>query len=246
MKSMISSNLRFDRSIPVGTIFGVDRDRYCCHMFWKGDLRDVLIGPWQMWQRVSANVVACKFCRLYADSRNIHHECGWWERTENIDGLICFCSYHDDLGYVLNDGDLCMFCSSAKRSKKDILPYMWRLGLLRANSLQVYIMGGQPEFRLSYHACRDGSLILPEYDTVPLLPSQVLSVRAFSKFIREYKTFKAKAQIYRGTTLGQFMTMQSKRDFQTCSKSLWLLVGVNDLSIVMHLEQLRSRATARS
>ena len=45
----------------MGTIFGVDRDRYCRNMFEKADLRDLIIDPWQMWQRVSANTVACKF-----------------------------------------------------------------------------------------------------------------------------------------------------------------------------------------
>ena len=42
------------------------------------------------------------------------------------------------------------------------------------------------------------------------------------------------------------MTMQSKRYFQRCSKSLWILGGDKEFAIVMHLELLCLRAIARS
>ena len=226
----------------MGSIFGVDGDRYCRYMFESADLGDLIIDPWQMWQRVSENTVACKFCRLYADSGYIQHECGWWEPTGIIDGLLCFCFCHDDLGYVLNDGDMCLFCRSKRRNRLDILPAFWSKPLLSANALQIFIGGSEPDFWIRFNAYRDDSLILSDLDTGPLHPSQVLSIQSFSKFIRVCKAFKAKAQVYRRTILGQSMTMQSKRHFRRCSQSLWFLVDDKTLDMIMHLKMLRLQA----
>ena len=122
----------------------------------------------------------------------------------------------------------------------------WRRELLRANELQLYIIGRAPDIWITYIACRDGDLILSDHDTGSLHPSQILSIRAFSGFIRHYRTFKAKVQVHRGTALGQFMTMQSKRYLQRSSKSLWILSGDKEFAIIVHLELLCLRAIARS
>ena len=233
-------------SILEGSIFGLERDRYCRHMFETTDLQDADIDPWQMWKRVSPNSVACKFCRLYTDSGCIKHECGWWEHTGKLDGMICFCFCHDDLGYVLNDGDSFVFCDSWDPNTMGRLKEMWRRELLRANQLGLHIIGREPVFWITYIACRDGDLILSDHDTGSLHPSQILSIRAFSGFIRHYRTFKAKVQVHRGTALGQFMTMQSKRYLQRSSKSLWILSGDKEFAIIVHLELLCLRAIARS
>ena len=259
--------LRFDMSIREGCILGPERDRFCLHMFEMSDVLDSDIDPWQMWKRVSPNSVACKFCRLYTDSGYIKHECGWWEYTGQLDGRICFCFCHDDLGHVLLDGDSFVFCDSLVPNNMGRLiddgdsfdffdswvpntmgrlQAMWRRELLRANKLRIDIVGRAPNFRITYIACRDGDLILSDHDTGSLHPSQILWNGAFSGFIVLYRTFKAKMQVYRGTALGQYMTMQSKRYFQRSSKSLWILSGDKEFSIIVHLELLCLRAIARS
>ena len=248
---MESSSIRFDINIPMGSIFGLERDRYCRHMFERADLQNAHINAWQMWQRVEQNVVACKCCRLYTASGYITHECGWWERMGNMDGMICFCFCHDDLGYALNDGDPFVFCDCWRPNTMEPLYEMQRLELLQANELHIdHIIGLSPEFWISFVACRDGNIIVsnfvPDDDGGVLQPTQILSIRAFSGFIRLYKTFKAKVQDYRSTMLGQFMTMQSKRYFQRCSKSLWILGGDKEFAIVMHLQLICLRAIARS
>ena len=239
---MASSNIRFDMSIPMGSIFGIDRDRYCRHMFERADLHDANIDSWHMWRRASKNVVACKFCRLYTACGYIRHECGWWERTGHFDTRICFCFCHDDLGYALNDGDSFMFCDS--ETTKKVLSCE-RRDLLHANELHIdNIIGWSPDLWITYVACRDGDIILSDHDTGALHPSQILSIRAFSGFMRQYAIFKAKVQVYRGTTLGQFMSMQSKRYFQRCSQCLWILGDDKETAIIMHLQVLCLRAVA--
>ena len=261
------SRLRFDMSIREGCIFGPERDRFCRHMFETSDVLVAGIDPWQMWKRVSSNAVACKFCRLYTDSGYIRHECGWWEHTGQLDGMICFCFCHDDLGYVLNDGDSFVFCDSWVPNNMERLiiddetwefydswvpitlrrlQAMWGRVLLRANQLRLHIVGRAPNFRITYIACRDGDLILSDHDTGSLHPSQILWIGAFSGFIVLYRTFKAKIQVYRGTALGQYMTMQSKRYLQRSSKSLWILSGDKEFAIIVHLELLCLRAIARA
>ena len=247
---MKSSSIRFDISIPKGHIFGVEGDLYCRHMFERADLYDANIDPWKMWQRVSRNVVACKFCRLYTNTGYITHECGFWERTGERDGKICFCFCHDNLGYALNDDDPFVFCDfKTLETLTQILRLddMMARDLLWANELHIVgVIGRQPDFGITYDASRNGVIILTDDDSGTLHPSQILSIRAFSGLIRYCNTFKANVQVYRGTTLGQFVTMQSKRYFQRCSKSLWILVGDKELAIVMHLQVLCLRALARS
>ena len=238
---MTCSNIRFDMSISVGSIFGIDRDGYCRHMFETAHLRDASIDSWQMWKRTSENDVACKFCRLYTGCGYIQHECGRCERTGYSDRMICFCFCHDDLGYALNDGDSFMFCGS----KMTTLPWWDRRDLHQADELHIdSILCGSPDCWITYVGSKDGDIILSDHDTGALHPSEILSIRAFSGFIRVYKTYKAKVQVYRGTTLGQFMTMQSKRYFQRCSKSLWILAEDKECEILMHLQLLCLRAIA--
>ena len=131
------------------------------------------------------------------------------------------------------------------------LKEMQRLELLQANELHIdHIIGREPDFWIKYVACRDDNIMLSDFvldDHEGLLhPSQILSIRAFSGFMRHYKSFKAKMQIYRSTILGQFMTMQSRRYFQRSSKQLWMLVGDKEFAIVMHLVLLCLRAITRS
>ena len=234
------SRIKFDMSIPVDSIFGPERDGYCRHMFERAVLRGEEINPWHMWKRVSDNVVTCKYCRLFGNTEIIRHECGWWENARGIDGRICFCFCHDDLGYALKDGDQFVFCNWT------IVKGMLRRLLRQVNELKIdYIHGESPSY-IKYVASRDGTFVFSDDNTGELLPNQILSIQAFSECRRHYNTFMDKRQDYRSTALGQFMTMQSKRYFQRCSKSLWTLRDDKQFAMIMNLEGLCMRATARA
>ena len=95
------SDIRIDITIPVGSLFGPERDRYCRLLYRKAIRRGELLDSWQMWQKTSSNTLECKYCRLHWNTEFIRHDCGWWEDIRRIRGQVCFCYCHDNLGYVL-------------------------------------------------------------------------------------------------------------------------------------------------
>ena len=244
---MECSSIRFDITIPKDSPFGPERDLYCRKMFEKALLRGEDIDGWNMWRRVSHNIVACKYCRLSGNKHVKRHECGWWEDVQNIEGKICFCFCHDDLGYALTDGDL--FVISDWPSVKDMLEIDWeefRQCFHRVNEMRIDYIHGIPPNYIKYVAHRDDEFVISDDETGQLRPSQILSVQAFRKFRRPYNIYIQKVQVYRSTVLGQFATMQSRRYFQRCSKSLWATRDDTAIAMMVKLQEECMRAAARA
>ena len=178
------------------------------------------------------------------------HECGWWENVQCIDGQICFCFCHDNLGYALTDGDRFVISDwpSVKATYLDGFYSClddWDVCckcLQRANVLDIDNIHGRPPNYITYDAHRDDVFLMSDDTTGQLRPSQILSIQAFAKFRRPYNMYIKRLQVYRKTALGQFVTMQSKRYFQRCSKSLWTLRDVTAMTMVVKLLEARRRA----
>jgi hypothetical protein len=244
---MEGSNIRFDINIPEELPFGPEKDLYCRKMFEKALSCGENINGWNMWKRVSDNIVVCKYCRLSGNNEVKRHECGWWENVQNIQGNICFCFCHDVLGYALTDGD--SFLISDWPSLKDMLLADWdECGecFERVNDMRIDYMSGIPPNYIKYFAHRDDEFVISDDDTGKLRPSQILSIQAFSMFRRPYEVYTKKVLVYRHTALGQFATMQSKRYFQRCSKSLWTLRDDKAIAMMVQLHEECMRAAMRS
>ena len=243
---MKQSNIRFDVTIPEDTIFGPEKDLYCKNMFERALLRGEDINPYHMWKKVSPNCVTCKYCRLLGNNEVKKHECGWWEDVRAIHGRICFCFCHDALGYALTDGDHFVICKW--RMMEIMLDDYCEVGraILRdVNAMRIDYIHGVPPKYIKYAACRNGREMFSDDDTGPLHPSHVLSIQAFQKFRRQYNIYMERLRIYRITALGQFVTMQSKRYFQRCSKALWLLRENTEVAMIQTLKKEGVRDIAR-
>ena len=243
---MKQSNIRFDVTIPEDTIFGPEKDRYCRKMFETALLRGADINPYHMWKKVTHHSVICKYCRLPGDSEVIQHDCGWWEDVRAIHGRICFCFCHDALGYALTDGDHFVICKwRMMEIMLDDYCTDGRAILQDANELRIDYIHGVPPKYIKYVASRNGREVFSDDDTGPLHPSQVLSIQAFQKFRRHYNIYMERLRVYRITALGQFVTMQSKRYFQRCSKALWLLREDTEVAMIRTLKKEGVRDIAR-
>ena len=113
------------------------------------------------------------------------------------------------------------------------------------NALRIDYIHGVPPKYIKYAACRNGREMFSDDDTGPLHPSHVLSIQAFQKFRRQYNIYMERLRIYRITALGQFVTMQSKRYFQRCSKALWLLREDTEVAMIQTLKKKGVRDIAR-
>ena len=244
---MACSSIRFDVTISEDEPFGPERDLYCRKMFEKALLRGEDIDGWNMWKRVSHNIVACKYCRLSGTNEMKKHECGWWENVQNIEGQICFCFCHDVLGYALTDGDL--FLLSNWPSLKRMLAVDWEeicKCFERVNEMRIDYIHGTPPNYIKYVAHRDGEFVISDDETGQLCPTQILSIQAFRKFRRPYNIYIKNVQVYRNTALGQFVTMQSKRYLQRCSHALWTTRDDKAIAMIVKLQEECMRAAARS
>ena len=229
---MRSSSIRFDMSIPVDTIFGPDRDLYCRVMFYRAYLRGEQADPWQMWKRISRNVVTCKYCRLVQHNKHLIHTCGWWENARGMSGRICFCFSHDDRGYALTSGNQFVFCNwHLTPGKMNMYGFLFSNpaktlpdDLHLVNHLTIDYLHGDSPCYIKFIARKDDIVVFTDEDTGQLLANHILSIKAFSKFPRLYTMFRVKRLKYRKTALGQFMTMMTKRRFQRCARSFWTLI----------------------
>ena len=106
-----TSEIRIDVTIPEGSLFGPERDRYCCLLYEKAIRCGELLDPWHMWKKISPNSIECKYCRLSGNTEFIRHECGWWEDVRSIRGQVCFCYCFDNLGYVLMENERFVVCN---------------------------------------------------------------------------------------------------------------------------------------
>ena len=108
----------------------------------------------------------------------------------------------------------------------------------QTTEMRIDYIRGFPPNAIAYVAKSNETMIFSHAETGPLLPSQILSIRAFSMFRCAYNIYMERVKIYRKTVLGQFMTMQTKRLFQRSSKALWILRDDKELAIVMQLHEL--------
>ena len=233
------SDIRFDLTIPVGSIFRPERDSLCRHMYEKAVRFGEVFDPWHMWKRETSNAVVCKYCRLPETFGYIKHECGWWEDVRAIHRRICFCFCHDNLGYTLRDGNQFLICSW--RNVKERLQEDWENSgakLQLVNKLTIDYIYGNPLMYIKYIGKRNGFFLVSDNETGALRPSEILSVQAFAKFLHHYNLFKQRVQIYRATAPGQFMTMQSKRHFQRTAKAFWILRDDRTFAMIIKLATL--------